>query len=211
MDRLGPYPARHGTVREAVAVPRPTSAQIDDDILETAAGLIASRGVVHTSLGQIATAVGYSKTGLLHRFATKQALVDAVLDRALSRLETICADVAHLPRGPRRDAAVVTALAVFAVEAPGQVGLVLSAFTATPAATDREPVLDRLAAALCTAFDDGPAVGVEREWRAAGALAALAVLAPGAAAHAVDAGVRAAVDLLVTIALDALGVATEDR
>lgn len=40
---------------------RPTSREIDDQILDSAAGIFAVHGFAHASVQQIADAVGYSK------------------------------------------------------------------------------------------------------------------------------------------------------
>ncbi len=65
---------------------RPTRQEIDDEIVERR--LFARYGFQETSLQRIADAVGYSKTGLLHRFPTKEALQDAVIERWAARSGT---------------------------------------------------------------------------------------------------------------------------
>src|SRR3712207_9533441 len=75
---------------------RQTAADIDHAILDVAAGIFATHGYAHTSVQQVADAVGYSKPGLLHRFGSTEALyrlglmevsrtADALPDLALSR------------------------------------------------------------------------------------------------------------------------------
>lgn len=49
-------------------------------ILDTAVELIAQRGSRGVALGDIAKAAGVSKTGLLHHFPTKDALLNAAID-----------------------------------------------------------------------------------------------------------------------------------
>ena len=49
-----------------------------------AAGLFARHGFAHTSVQQVADAVGYSKPGLLHRFGSKDALFQAALAEVTS-------------------------------------------------------------------------------------------------------------------------------
>jgi AcrR family transcriptional regulator len=197
---------------EVVTVPRPTNAEIDSEILESAADLIAGRGVEGASLAQIAAAVGYSKAGLLHHFTSKQALVDAVLAAASDLVAGIGADVDALPTGPQRDIAVITALARFAIAKPGHMSLVLAAFTARPTEVELNPVLAGIATGLNTSFvglcDD---TDTERSARIIAALASIATLARHAARHAAEAGTAAARALLVTIALDALGVPASER
>jgi AcrR family transcriptional regulator len=50
------------------------------EILNVAIDLIARRGSRGVSLGSIADTAGVSKAGLLHHFATKEALLNAALD-----------------------------------------------------------------------------------------------------------------------------------
>ena len=50
------------------------------EVLNAAIDLIARRGSRGVSLGEIAAAAGVSKAGLLHHFATKDALLNAALD-----------------------------------------------------------------------------------------------------------------------------------
>lgn len=81
-------------------VARPTPAEIDADIVETAAALFATHGFDHTSLQQVADAVGYSKTGLLHRFPSKDALLRAAAAATFAAIAAVADDVAALPAGP---------------------------------------------------------------------------------------------------------------
>ena len=75
---------------------RQSSAEIDHAILDVAAGIFAtSTASPHTSVQQIADAVGYSKPGLLHRFGSKEALHRAVLDEVAETVEEI---VGHASR-----------------------------------------------------------------------------------------------------------------
>src|ERR1700754_640054 len=107
-------------------MPRPTKQQIDDEILEAAATLFARHGFRETSVQRIADAVGYSKTGLLHRYPSKEALQEAVVGRHLAELRAIIAVVADLPAGADRDRAVLNGLAHLAMRRPGSVRLLLS-------------------------------------------------------------------------------------
>src|SRR5262245_54790745 len=107
-------------------MPRPTKQQIDDEILETAATLFARHGFKETSIQRIADAVGYSKTGLLHRYPTKEALQQAVVDRALRDIREVADGVRDQPPGPERDRAAVTGIARLAMEGRGTVSLLLS-------------------------------------------------------------------------------------
>lgn len=75
---------------------RRTQQEIDTEIVDTAAGLFAVHGFERTSVQQVADAVGYSKTGLLHRFPSKHALLDAVealIERAITGIQSFAADL----------------------------------------------------------------------------------------------------------------------
>lgn len=52
-----------------------------DQIVEAATGLFARIGYRHATVLQIAQHVGISRTGLLHHFSSKEALLEAVLAR----------------------------------------------------------------------------------------------------------------------------------
>src|SRR5689334_11628080 len=157
-------------------MPRPTKQQIDDEILETAATLFARHGFKETSIQRVADAVGYSKTGLLHRFPTKEALQEAVIDRALSDLRAVAAEAEHLPVGPERDRVVIIGVARLAGERPGAVALLLSGLTDV----GEEGTLHQFGEAVFAAFGvDNPDCVMEHDLprlvRIVGALGALAV------------------------------------
>ncbi|MGY1717637.1 TetR/AcrR family transcriptional regulator [Blastococcus sp. SYSU DS0552] len=105
---------------------RPSRAQIDTQIVDRAAGLVARHGVAGTSLQAIALAVGYSKAGLLHHFPSKEALIDAVLATADARTREALDVVGDMPLGAERDRRAVEVLVDMAMESPGIVSLGLS-------------------------------------------------------------------------------------
>jgi AcrR family transcriptional regulator len=164
-------------------VPRPTKEQIDEEILDCAATLFARHGFRETSVQRIADAVGYSKTGLLHRYPSKEALQEAVVARCIAEMQAVAADVAGQPAGPDRDRAAITAMAHNAIARPGFVALLLSSLVTGPdgeVATALKPgyaaILEifGLPAELADAAPDG--AGLERVTRVTGALGALAVV-----------------------------------
>jgi TetR/AcrR family transcriptional regulator len=69
-------------------------------ILSVAESLFAQRGYAGVGLQEVATGVGLRKSSLFHHFATKQALYDAVLGRALRRLEARLGPVARARTTP---------------------------------------------------------------------------------------------------------------
>lgn len=125
---LPPRPAR-GLVARQRAV-RPTRRQIDEEILDQAAALFARHGVAQTSVQRIADATGYSKTGLLHRFPSKEAIVDAVRGQCLAGVTDVIADMADQPAGPARDRHAIELLLAMALRRPGSVALLLASLAA---------------------------------------------------------------------------------
>ena len=155
-------------------MPRPTREQIDEEILDCAATLFARHGFKETSVQRIADAVGYSKTGLLHRFPTKEALQDAVLRRCVEEVRAVTASVRDVPPGPARDRAALVSFADFALRRPGFVALILGIFSALETIDAAGP-MGGIAAAVLEAFAVRAESGFHRRIRVAGALGALCV------------------------------------
>ncbi|WP_337060233.1 TetR/AcrR family transcriptional regulator [Kineococcus sp. G2] len=180
-------------------MPRPTRQQIDEEILDAAAALFARHGVAHTSVQRVADATGYSKTGLLHRFPTKEALAEAALTLTLEHVHRLAGGVAASPPGPARDRAVVGALADLALARPGLTALALSSVGGGVEEQARR--LEELAAALFEAFaapPDAPAERVVRLTTCLGGLATAALACRDQPPHLVR-------PLLVAAATGALG------
>ncbi|WP_369069359.1 TetR/AcrR family transcriptional regulator [Kineococcus terrestris] len=186
---------------------RPTRREIDDEIVDRAAELFARHGVDQTSVQRIADAVGYSKTGLLHRFPTKEALRAAVVERCTALVVQVRDAVAGAPPGPARDRAALDLLARTALDRPGFIALLLASLSADGDGSPQHP-LDDVAGVLGQVFGtdlDPPAGHVpgapdERAVRVVTALGGLAVAA--LACRGADGDVRPA---LVRAACGALG------
>ncbi len=184
---------------------RPTPHEIDAAILDAAASLFARHGVSGTSLQAVADAVGYSKAGLLHHFATKAGLARAAVAACRSAAHDVAEGVSHLAEGPARDHAALTALADLARRRPGFVALMVA--TAGPLrGTAEAEELAPVAADLFRAFSAPPPTpGVvphdPRIVRIVGALGALA-LTSLALGGQVEASARRC---LVATSYDALG------
>lgn len=133
---------------------RQTSTQIDQGILDVAAGIFAQYGYQHTSIQQIADAVGYSKAGLLHRFGTKEALFRAALDYGITLADGIIAEAETIPFGKQRNRAVLELTMEFAADHIGILRLALA--TVEPNADF--PFLDeiQLLTLRCLALFDVP-------------------------------------------------------
>lgn len=156
---------------------RPFRRQIDDGILDVAAGLFARRGFAKTSVQDVADAVGLSKAGLLHHFPSKEALYAAVLGQAEALGARVLDSVRDLPLGPPRDRRALEVMVDVALAHPGLVALLIAPVTQGGADAVHDSDVGPAAAAALQAF--GVEVGVpvsERAVRVAGALAAVAVL-----------------------------------
>lgn len=107
---------------------RLTREEIDKGILDTAAGIFAQQGFAHTSVQQIADAVGYSKPGLLHRFGSKEAMYRAGLAAGTDLVDDIVARGVAIPRDDHRTRAVLELLASEALQHAGMVQMLMRAF-----------------------------------------------------------------------------------
>ncbi|GGJ94446.1 hypothetical protein GCM10010123_25400 [Pilimelia anulata] len=161
-------------------MPRQTRQQVDDEIIDCAATLFARHGLRETSIQRIADAVGYSKSGLLRHYPSKEALQEAVAARCLAELADVARGAAGEPPGPGRDRAALTGLAHLALRRPGFIALLLAALLRDPADPESallEPVGEVIAEAFAlappTEPDTVPDLG--RAIRVAGAVGALAV------------------------------------
>lgn len=107
---------------------RQSAAEIDHAILDVAAGIFATHGFAHTSVQQIADAVGYSKPGLLHRFGSKEALHRAVLAEVEETVQEITSHAIAHSRESGQVRGVLELITIKALERPGMVQMMLEAF-----------------------------------------------------------------------------------
>jgi AcrR family transcriptional regulator len=172
--------------------------QVDERILDHAAGLFARHGFDHTSLKSVADAVGLSKAGLLHHFPSKEALFDAAREACNAQGVRVLEQVEHLPAGPARDRRALELLTDVALDRPGLVSLAFGAVT-----VPEQDVLGIGNIIVSGVFACAPeSDDVERQVRIVGALSALAVLSL-AAGHADEK--TAWRPHIITTCLDALG------
>jgi len=158
---------------------RPSKEQIDSEILDVTAGLIARRGIKDTAVQAVADAAGYSKTGILNRFPSKDVLVDAAIRQCVELARAAHAKVDTVQRDTAaRDAATLVALTDLALERRGWIELVLAS---VPPFRDDDLIerLSEMGAIVSDMFGTGRGadVSLERMARVTGALGALAVLA----------------------------------
>jgi AcrR family transcriptional regulator len=154
---------------------RPFRQQIDEGILDQAAGLFGRRGFAKTSIQDVADAVGLSKAGLLHHFPSKDALHQAVLAQGDALTQRVLDQVRDLPLGAARDRRAVEVLVDVALAHPGLIALLLAPATHLPADASG-PESAPADSALAAFGVDPEGSDPERLVRVLGALAAVAVL-----------------------------------
>lgn len=82
-------------------MPRPSKEQVLAEIRTCALELFVTTGYEGTTLNEIATSVGYSKSALLYYFESKDALLAEALLEPLGRLQDFVADVQEQSREQR--------------------------------------------------------------------------------------------------------------
>ncbi|TQM83730.1 TetR family transcriptional regulator [Saccharothrix saharensis] len=149
----------------------------EDQLLDRVAGVFARHGFDHTSVKDLADAVGLSKAGLLHHYPSKQALFDAARDVGRTHSDELFAQATRVPVGPARDRRAVELLVDFALDRPGLIALesrAISLLGADDVDGDRLDALSQHVLAVFGADEDGG--DTERLVRVIGMLSALAVL-----------------------------------
>jgi len=126
---------------------RPSSAELREAVVDAAASLVARHGFDGVSVQAVADATGYSKTGILHKFGSKDALMDAVVMSCDSYLDQVADELAGAePQENLR--AVLDGLLRLGVDRPGIVALLLSC----PLRSELWPRLDHAAAVILRWF-----------------------------------------------------------
>jgi AcrR family transcriptional regulator len=161
---------------------RPSNEEIDEEVLDVAAGLLARRGVKGTSIQAVADATGYSKAGILNRFTSKDVLMEQAVDQCVTKTRAALEAVSDLPCGPARDAAALLTLTDLALRRPGFITLV-STFMTPPEEPHLRRKLELVGENFCQMFClPGPRQGDLERWchviGAVGALCTLAVATP---------------------------------
>ena len=140
---------------------RQTAADIDHAILDVAAGIFATHGYAHTSVQQVADAVGYSKPGLLHRFGSKEALYRLVLLEVARTASDIADFAIARANDPGQSVAVLELVTRRALARPGMFRMMLRAFG--PTADDPlSATVKSAGATLLDALDHPLSTPVER-------------------------------------------------
>jgi AcrR family transcriptional regulator len=185
---------------------RPSKEEIDEEVLDVVAGLLARRGVKGTSIQAVADATGYSKAGILNRFTSKDDLIERAVQQCGSQTRVALHSVNDLPCGPARDAAALVALTDLALRRPGYITLV-SAFMTYLEEPHLQRKLELLGMDFCHMFClPGPRQGDLGRWcRVIGALGALCTLAVAAPDYAPAAAPLQARPHILATAWSALG------
>ncbi|WP_068923547.1 TetR/AcrR family transcriptional regulator [Planobispora rosea] len=182
-------------------MPRQTREQIDEEIIDCAALLFARHGFAETSIQRVADAVGYSKSGLLRHYPSKEALQEEVVVRCLAELRDALGEASGQAPGPRRDRTALTALARLAMRRPGFIALLLATLLRDPVGGESVP-LQPVADVIVEAFLLDPDADMDRVVRVAGAIGALAVARTALGEHLLP---DTAAGHLVDVSYDALG------
>jgi AcrR family transcriptional regulator len=132
-----------------------------DRILDVALASFADRGYEATSLDALAAQLGVTKQTILYHFASKAALLDAVIDRSAAELAAALeAALASAGPGFARVEAVVRSVFRLASRRPELLGLVREVSRLGPPAATRltdalEPLVGRATAWLSAEMDSG--------------------------------------------------------
>jgi AcrR family transcriptional regulator len=132
-----------------------------DRILDAALGAFGSRGYEAVSLDALAEGLGIRKQSILYWFPSKEALLEAVIDRSAAELAVALEDsLMRAGDGWIRVEAVVRSVFRLAARRPELLGLVREASRLGPPAATRlmvalDPLVDRAASFLEAEMDAG--------------------------------------------------------
>jgi TetR/AcrR family transcriptional regulator len=130
-------------------------------VLDAALVSFGTRGYEATSLDSLAVGLGITKQSILYHFASKEALLEAVLDRSAIELsEVLESSIATAGPGFERIEAVVRSVFRLAARRPELLNFVREVTRLGPPAATRlthvlDPLVDRAAAFLQAEMDSG--------------------------------------------------------
>ena len=105
--RLVPAGAADVPLPDYAAADQPPTVRrpsLRETILDAAETIVLAAGAAHLTLDSVAERAGVSKGGLLYHFHTKEALLQAMVDRQMQRIELARAHaLEQLPPGPGRE------------------------------------------------------------------------------------------------------------
>jgi AcrR family transcriptional regulator len=132
-----------------------------DRILDVALAGFGTRGYDASSLDAIASELGVRKQTILYYFPTKEALLEAVIDRSASELSSVLEDaLVRAGKGWDRVEAVVRSVFRLALRRPELLGLLREVSRLGPPAATRltealDPLVQRARLFLETEMDEG--------------------------------------------------------
>jgi TetR/AcrR family transcriptional regulator len=132
-----------------------------DRILDAALGAFGSRGYEAVSLDALADGLGIRKQSILYWYPSKEALLEAVIDRSAGQLAAALeASLAGAGDGWARVEAVVRSVFRLSAQRPELLGLVREASRLGPPAATRlmvslDPLVERASSFLQTEMDAG--------------------------------------------------------
>ena len=141
--------------------PSPPPRRTADRILDAALASFGSRGFEATSLDALAESLGVRKQSILYWFPSKDALLEALIDRSAGELSTALeASLARAGDGWARVEAVVRSVFRLAARRPELLGLLREAGRLGPPAATRlvaalDPLVARASAFLEAEMDAG--------------------------------------------------------
>ncbi|MEV6424886.1 helix-turn-helix domain-containing protein [Streptomyces sp. NPDC051662] len=146
-------------------MPRLTGAQLHEEIIAVAARLFSEKGYAATSVQQVADEMGYSKSGLLHHFSSKQQLLAAVIREPLRKLDHLDKVAAQMPQGREREAFTTAALVEIVLEERAGIGVLLNEGVVPTDAFEERSEMAFLRQRLCNLFFPSPNLPFEAEVR----------------------------------------------
>jgi AcrR family transcriptional regulator len=141
-----------------------TVASTPERILDGALASFGGRGYEATSLDALASSLGLTKQAILYHFPSKEALLEAVIDRSAVELSATLEDaLADAGRGWERVEAIVRSVFRLAARRPELLGLVREVSRlGPPAATRLTEALDPLVARATGFLEAEMAAGTMR-------------------------------------------------
>ncbi|UAJ79901.1 TetR/AcrR family transcriptional regulator [Leifsonia sp. ZF2019] len=180
---------------------RPSSAEIDEAVLDATAALVARRGARETSVQAVADATGFSKTGLLRRFPSKDVLIDASLEQCVRLTEGVHRLVGTHGTDRDQDSASIAGLVDLALSHPGWAQVMLASIP--PIRDERlRPGLAQIGDLVSDMFRLDQYTALVRRARVTGALGVLVTLA---LTYEAEATVETARPVIIDVSWSALG------
>lgn len=151
-------------------MPRRTTTETTEAILDNAAGLLASLGPRDLSVQAVADATSLAKSSILYHFGSRQGLLDAAVQQCVR-------EAVGLTEVTGDDRARLRALAELSLDRPGWIRLVIAGVTnlhGTEVAAGLRPAIEALYGLFGVDIEN-PLADPDRAMRVTGTLGALAI------------------------------------